>query len=167
MSVLPQRVTPRLVRILRRYRPLYGVVHFNHPAEITEEGWKACGLLADGGIPLENQTVLLRGINDDPRVVERLMRLLLKTRVRPYYLHQADLTKGTDHFRTPIETGLRIMEWLRGRVSGLAIPKYVVDLPGGGGKVPLLPEYILRKCSEEVVLRNHEGNVFSYPQPIC
>jgi len=164
-SVLPQRITSKLVEMLKKYHPLYINVHFNHPDEITEEAEKACALLADSGIPLGNQTVLLRGINDNPWVISRLMKLLLKMRVRPYYLHQADLTKGTDHFRTPIETGLRIMKYLRGNISGLAVPAYVIDLPGGGGKVPLLPEYVVAINEKEALLKNYLGKIYRYPQP--
>lgn len=135
------------------------------PDEITDPAKSAVGKLVDSGIPVGNQTVLLRGINDDARTIECLMRRLLMIRVKSYYLHQADLTLGTEHFRTPLQTGIRIMETLRGRVSGMAIPTFVVDLPGGGGKVPVLPEYVL-KCDEgEAILRNFEGKTFRYPQP--
>jgi len=164
-SVLPQRIIPKLVEILKKYHPLYINVHFNHPDEVTKEAEKACALLADGGIPLGNQTVLLRNVNDSPEVIGALMKLLLKMRVKPYYLHQADLTRGTDHFRTPIETGLRIMQYLRGRVSGLAVPTYAIDLPGGGGKVPVLPEYVIGINEKEVILKNYLGKIYKYPQP--
>jgi len=164
-SVLPGRITPKLISILNKYSPLYINVHFNHPDEITSQSRKACALLSDGGIPLGNQTVLLRGINDDPRILLRLFCSLLTLRVKPYYLHQGDLTLGTDHFRTSIDTGLSIMKYLRGRISGMAIPSYVVDLPGGGGKVPLLPEYIVDKNRDDVVCINYQGKRFNYPQP--
>jgi lysine 2,3-aminomutase len=164
-SVSPHRITSHLIGVLKKYTPLYIHVHFNHPDEITCQARKACTLLSDGGIPLGNQTVLLKGINDEPRVLARLFRSLLTMRVRPYYLHQADLTRGTDHFRTSVDTGLRIMQYLRGRISGMAIPSYVVDLPGGGGKVPLLPEYIVQKNKDQVVCINYRGKQYTYPQP--
>lgn len=164
-SVLPHRVTPNLAKILGLCRHLYINLHFNHPDEITSETEKAIRLLADQGIPLGSQTVLLKGINDDTFVLSRLMRMLLKMRVRPYYLLQADLVRGTDHFRTPIETGLEIMKKLRGYISGMAVPTYVIDLPGGGGKVPLLPEYVVQKTKEEIVIRNYRGNLYRYPNP--
>ncbi|MFC1501801.1 KamA family radical SAM protein [bacterium] len=164
-SVLPGRITPKLISIFNKYSPLYINVHFNHPGEVTSQSRKACALLSDGGIPLGNQTVLLRGINDDPRILLRLFRSLLTMRVKPYYLHQGDLTLGTDHFRTSIDAGLSIMKHLRGRISGMAIPSYVVDLPGGGGKVPLLPEYIVDKNRDDVVCINYQGKRFKYPQP--
>ena len=163
-SVLPQRITPDLVRLLKKFHPLYINVHFNHPDELTPESQNACALLADGGIPLGNQTVLLKGINDDPEIMSDLMKNLTKIRVRPYYLHQADLVKGTDHFRTTIASGLRIMESLRERISGSAVPAYVVDLPGGGGKVPLLPESVAAMHAQEGVFKNH-GRLCTYPQP--
>lgn len=136
---LPQRITPKLCNILKKYHPLYMNVHFNHPHEITEESERACGLLADAGIPLGNQSVLLRGINDDPEIMKSLLQKLLKNRVRPYYLFQMDLVKGTYHFRTRVETGIKIIEALVGRTSGLAIPRYVIDAPGGLGKIPIRP----------------------------
>jgi len=164
-SVLPQRITPKLVSMLTKYHPLFMHVHFNHPDEINTSSRKACALLADGGLALGNQTVLLRGINDDPQLIIRLCRALLKMRIRPYYLHQADLTQGTDHFRTSIDSGLAIMRYLRGRISGMGIPSYVIDLPGGGGKIPLLPEYMIRKAKDEVVIR-YQGREYIYPQPV-
>ncbi|MEM1606695.1 MAG: KamA family radical SAM protein [Candidatus Bathyarchaeia archaeon] len=161
---LPQRVTPKLCRILKKYHPLYVNVHFEHPREITEESEHACGLLADSGIPLGNQSVLLRGVNDDPEVMKSLVQKLLKIRVRPYYLFQMDLVKGTYHFRTRVEVGLKILESLIGWTSGLAIPRFVIDAPGGGGKIPLQPNYILLMDDEKIVLRNYEGKIFVYPQ---
>jgi lysine 2,3-aminomutase len=163
--VLPSRVTPSLAGMLKKIRPLYINMHFNHPAELTEAAARACGRLSDAGAVLGNQTVLLRGINDDASVLAGLFRGLLKMRVRPYYLLQADLTKGTDHFRTPIETGLAIMDKLRGHITGLALPHYVVDLPGGGGKVPLVPGYTLRKEKCDWVFRNYLGAEYRYPAP--
>ncbi len=164
VSVLPQRIEISLIEMLKKYHPIYINVHFNHPDEINHEVEEACGLLCDAGIPVGNQTVLLKGINDDPHIIATLMRRLLKMRVRPYYLHQADLTKGTEHFRTSIETGLRIIEFMTGRVSGMAIPSYVVDLPGGGGKVPVVPDYLVKKSDKRVVFRNFEGRLYTYYQ---
>lgn len=162
---LPQRITIRLVRILKKYHPLYINVHFNHPDELTPEAVKALGRLADAGIPLGNQTVLLKGVNDDPEVMKRLMQKLLAARVRPYYIYQADLVFGTEHFRTRVEKGLEIIKALRGFTSGLAVPHYVIDAPGGGGKIPLLPEYVKKISDDEVVMQNYEGKIFRYKQP--
>jgi len=161
---LPQRVTPKLAEMLKRYHPLYLNVHFNHPKEITEESERACGLLADAGIPLGNQSVLLRGVNDDPSVMKGLVQKLLRIRVRPYYLFQMDLVKGTHHFRTGVETGIRIIESLVGCTSGLAVPRYVIDAPGGGGKIPVQPEYVLKAEGDRLILRNYKGEIYSYPQ---
>lgn len=162
---LPQRITPKLCSILKKYHPLYVNVHFNHPREITEESERACGLLADAGIPLGNQSVLLRGVNDDPKIMRELLHKLLKIRVRPYYLFQMDLVKGASHFRTRVETGIKILESLIGYTSGLAIPRYVIDAPGGGGKIPIQPNYIVAFEKDKVILRNYEGNIYVYPQP--
>jgi lysine 2,3-aminomutase len=161
---LPQRITPKLCRILKKYHPLYVNVHFEHPNEITEESERACGLLADAGIPLGNQSVLLRGVNDNPEIMRNLFQKLLKIRVKPYYLFQMDLVKGTYHFRTRVEAGIKILESLIGWTSGLAIPRFVIDAPGGGGKIPLQPDYILSIDDEKVVLRNYEGKIYVYPQ---
>lgn len=161
--VLPHRITPKLVKMLRKYHPIYLNTHFNHPWEITEESRKACELLADAGIPIGNQCVLMRGVNDNPEIIKELFRKLLAMRVRPYYLYQADLTKGANHFRTPIKVGLEIMDKLRGHTSGLAIPHYVIDAPGGGGKIPILPQYVLHQDDEKVVLRNYKYETFVYP----
>jgi lysine 2,3-aminomutase len=162
---LPQRITTRLVRILKKYHPLYINVHFNHPDELTPEAVKALGRLADAGIPLGNQTVLLKGVNDDPAIMKKLMQKLLAARVRPYYIYQADLVFGTEHFRTRVEKGLEIIKALRGYTSGLAVPHYVIDAPGGGGKIPLLPEYVKKITDDEVVMQNYEGKIFRYIQP--
>jgi len=162
--VLPQRITPALVRILRRYHPLYINTHFNHPDEITETSAKACGRLADVGIPLGNQTVLMRGINDDPAVMKRLMQKLLAIRVKPYYIYQADMVQGTDHFRTSVEEGIEIVRALRGHTSGMGVPAYVIDAPGGGGKIPILPDY-LQSLGEQVVLKNYQGQTYTYANP--
>jgi lysine 2,3-aminomutase len=159
--VLPQRITPALVRMLHRYHPLYLNTHFNHPDEITPVSSKAIARLADAGIPLGNQTVLLRGVNDDPQTMRRLMQKLLAIRVKPYYLYQADLVLGTEHFRTTVEEGLEIIHALRGHTSGMAVPAYVIDAPGGGGKIPLLPAY-LQSLGSEVLLKNYQGRDFSY-----
>lgn len=167
-GALPQRITNKLCRMLKRYHPLYMNINFIHPREITNEVARACGRLADAGIPLGSQTVLLKGINDDPQTIKELMQKLLAIRVKPYYLYQADLTRGTEHLRTSVECGLNIMKELQGRVSGMAIPKFVIDLPGGGGKIPLLPpEFFIEMNEGEVVLRNYEDKVYRYPQPDC
>jgi lysine 2,3-aminomutase len=159
---LPERITPSLCGMLKHYHPLYVNTHFNHPSEITEASTEACHRLADAGIPLGNQTVLLRDVNDDLLVMKELMEKLLTIRVRPYYIHQMDLVKGTGHFRTPVQRGLEIMRGLRGYTSGMAIPHYVIDLPGGKGKVPLLPDDV--KVEEgRLLLRNYLGEVVEYP----
>lgn len=161
---LPQRITPELVAILRKYHPLYINTHFNHPREVNEVTKKYVGMLVDAGIPVGCQTVLLKGVNDDPEVMKDLMRKLLTIRVRPYYIYQADLTKGTNYFRTRVEKGLEIIQALRGHTSGLAVPHYVIDAPGGGGKIPLLPEYVTSVNDSEVVMRNYAGRTYRYPQ---
>ncbi len=158
---LPDRITFRLCRMLKRYHPLYVNTQFNHPLEITPLSAKACALLADAGIPLGNQTVLLRGVNDEPEVMKRLMQKLLTIRVRPYYIHQMDLVRGTGHFRTSVENGLNIMTGLRGHTSGMANPCYVIDLPGGKGKVALLPDDV-RRQGNVYSLRNYLGEVVEY-----
>jgi lysine 2,3-aminomutase len=158
----PERITVRLCRMLKRYHPLYVNTHFNHPLEVTPESTEACARLADAGIPLGNQTVLLRGVNDDQEVMKKLMQKLLTIRVRPYYLHQMDLVQGTSHFRTPVDQGLKIMAGLRGHTSGMANPYYVIDLQGGKGKVPILPDNIKRK-GQTLFLRNYLGEVVEYP----
>jgi lysine 2,3-aminomutase len=161
--VLPQRITPKLCRMLKKYHPIYVNTHFNHPWECTPEAEKACGMLADAGCPVGNQAVLMKGVNDDPEVMLELHRKLLKMRVRPYYIYQADLTKGTNHFRTPVRKGLEIMDKLRGHTSGLAIPYYVIDAPGGGGKIPLLPQYVLGRNGKDIILRNYKYEIYTYP----
>lgn len=158
---LPERITLRLCRMLKKYHPVYVNTHFNHPWEITAASSSACARLADAGIPLGNQTVLLKGVNDDPQVMKRLMQLLLKLRVKPYYLHQMDLVKGTGHFRTCVDRGLEIMEGLRGHTSGMASPYYAIDLEGGKGKVPLLPEYVRRE-GKDLLIRSYGGEVVRY-----
>lgn len=161
--VLPQRVTPELCEMIKKYHPIYVNTHFNHPWEITDESKKACEMLVNAGVPVGCQTVLLKGVNDDPEVMKELMKKLLAMRVRPYYIYQADLTKGANHFRTPIDVGLEIMDNLRGHISGLAVPQFVIDAPGGGGKIPLLPDYVLARDKEKIILRNFKNEVFEYP----
>jgi len=160
---LPMRITPELVRMLKKFHPLYINTHFNHPSELTEQAREACVLLADAGIPLGCQTVLLKGVNDSAAVIRKLLYRLLEIRVRPYYLMQADLTRGTGHFRTDIETGLAIMRELIGSVSGMAVPTYVLDAPGGKGKIPLTPEYILSHQKDKLEFKNYQGIPCSYP----
>jgi lysine 2,3-aminomutase len=162
---LPERVTPELCAILKQYHPLYLNTHFNHPDELTPAAIRALGMLADAGIPLGCQTVLLRGVNDDPKVMKQLVQKLLAARVRPYYIYQCDQVAGAEHFRTSVQTGLEIMRALRGWTSGLAVPYYVIDAPGGGGKIPLLPEYVVSMDDKQVVLRNYAGKTFVYRQP--
>lgn len=163
--VLPMRITESLIQVLRKHHPLWINTHFNHPCELTEQARQACARLADAGIPLGNQTVLLQGVNDSPLVIERLCRELVKTRVRPYYLYQCDLVRGVEHFRTSLRKGIEIMEYMRGRVSGIAIPLFVVDAPYGGGKIPVLPSYVVSMSQTHTVLRNYEGMIVNYPEP--
>jgi len=163
--VLPQRITDELVNMLKKYHPLWINTHFNHPNELTAQAVEACTKLANAGIPLGNQSVLLRGVNDTPQVFEQLCRGLVRMRVRPYYLYQCDLVKGIEHFRTPLSRGIEIMEYLRGRLSGIAIPTFVVDAPHGGGKIPVLPNYIVSTSPTHTVLRNFEGMMVNYPEP--
>ena len=165
-GTLPQRITPELCTIIKQYHPIYMNLHFNHPDELTPEVKIACGRLADAGIPLGSQTVLLKGVNDDPEVMKRLMHQLLLARVKPYYLYQADLTKGTNHFRTTVETGLKIIQALQGHTSGMAVPHFVIDAPGGGGKIPILPtDYLLNLDEDGAILKNYENKTYHYPQP--
>lgn len=159
---LPSQVTPQLAAMLKRYHPLYINTHFNHPAEVTPEAAQACSYLADAGIPLGCQTVLLRGINDDPVVIRELLYRLIRIRVKPYYLFQADLTKGTSHFRTTVDTGLAIMRQLIGQVTGMAIPTFALDAPGGGGKIPLTPDYVLNRGTN-LDFMSYTGMHCSYP----
>jgi L-lysine 2,3-aminomutase len=162
--VLPQRITDKLISTLRKYHPLFLSLHFSHPDEITGECARACNKLADGGFPLGSQTVLLKGINDNIPVMKELFHKLLKIRVRPYYLYQCDLIPGSGHFRTTVKKGLEIMKGLRGFTSGYAVPTFVVDAPGGGGKIPLLPDYVVDHNEERIVLRNYKGLVCEYPE---
>ena len=164
-SHLPERITDEFCQMVRKYHPVYMNTHFNHPSELTPASVAALARLADAGIPLGCQTVLLRGVNDDPQVMKELMQKLLKARVRPYYIYMADQVAGGEHFRTQVEKGLEIVKALRGWTSGLAVPHFVIDSPGGGGKVPLLPEYVEEITEDEVIFRNYEGKRFVYKQP--
>lgn len=164
-SLLPQRVDDELVGMLRKYHPLYMSIHFNHSKEITREVKKAIGLIADAGIPMGSQTVLLKGINDRPAVMRKLMQDLLKIRVRPYYIYQCDPVVGTGHLRTETSVGIRIMEKLRGHTTGYAVPTFVIDGPGGGGKIPVGPNYVLSSEDGKVFLRNYQGRIFIYEEP--
>ncbi len=159
---LPMRIDAHLVNMLKRYHPVYMSIHFSHPKEITPEVRKSCTLLADAGIPLGSQTVLLKGINDTPAVMKKLMHELLKIRVRPYYIYQCDLAMGTAHFRTPVSTGIDIIEKLRGHTTGYAVPTFVIDAPGGGGKIPVGPVYMISQAEGKVILRNYENRIFEY-----
>ncbi|MES2309848.1 MAG: KamA family radical SAM protein [Verrucomicrobiota bacterium] len=159
---LPQRITPQLVDMLKQFHPLWMSVHTNHPKELTTEVQAALGRLADAGIPLGNQAVLLKGINDDPEILKTLFQKLLRCRVRPYYLYQCDLIQGSAHFRVPIQRGLEIMEQIRGHTTGYAVPQYVVDGPGGGGKIPLNPDYVVAKEPDRWILKNYKGELFEY-----
>ena len=160
--VLPQRITPELCNMLKKYHPIYVNTHFNHPWEITEESTKACTMLANSGCPVQNQAVLMKGVNNNAEVLMELFQKLLKIRVKPYYLFMADETKGASHFRTSIQEGLDIMNQLRGYTSGLAIPHFVIDAPGGGGKIPLIPNYVLHRDEDRIVLRNYKNEVYVY-----
>jgi len=164
--VLPQRVTPSLTRVLKKFHPLWISVHFTHPDEITPETTQACERLADAGVPLGSQTVLLKGINDDIATMKRLFHGLLRIRVRPYYLYQCDPILGSAHFRTPVSKGIEIIEGLRGHTSGYAVPHFVIDAPGGGGKIPLLPNYVIGREGDHLFIRNYRGDVYRYPDPI-
>ncbi|MFA5499397.1 MAG: lysine 2,3-aminomutase [Candidatus Cloacimonadia bacterium] len=163
--VLPQRITDSLISVLKKYHPLWINVHFNHSQEITPESSAAIAKLADNGFPVSNQSVLLKGINDNVDVMKNLVHKLVKNRVRPYYIYQCDLSMGISHFRTPVSKGIEIMESLRGHTSGLCIPTYVVDAPGGGGKIPVGPNYIISQSPGRVVLRNYEGMIAAYTEP--
>jgi lysine 2,3-aminomutase len=160
--VYPMRVDEQLCTMLKKYHPLYINVHFNHPAEITPESTKACEMLADAGIPLGNQSVLLKGVNDDPKIMKELVLELLKIRVRPYYIYMPDFIRGTYHFRTSIDTGLKIIDSIRGWTSGMAVPHLVIDIAGGGGKIPILPGYLVSKEGKNYVFRNYQGKHFKY-----
>lgn len=158
---LPQRITPELCKILKKYHPIWINTHFNHPREITQEASRACEMLADAGIPLGNQSVLLKGVNDDPIIMKELVQKLLRIRVRPYYLYQCDMVEGLSHFRTTIEKGIEIIEALQGFTSGLAVPVFVIDAPGMG-KIPISPQYIVGREGNQILLRNFEGKISTY-----
>jgi lysine 2,3-aminomutase len=164
--VLPGRITDDLVRMLRQHQPLWINTHFNHPKELTDQAREALARLADAGLPLGNQSVLLRDVNDCPLVMRELVHLLVRNRVRPYYVYQCDLSRGIEHFRTPVAKGIEIIEMLRGHTSGFAVPTYVVDAPGGGGKIPVAPNYILSQGPRRTVLRNYEGVITVYKEPL-
>ncbi len=163
--VCPQRITPELCATLKKYHPVWLNTHFNHPNEVTAESRRACEMLADAGVPLGNQSVLLRGVNDCVHVMKHLVHELVKMRVRPYYIYQCDLSMGLEHFRTPVSKGIEIIEGLRGHTSGYCIPTFVVDAPGGGGKTPVMPQYVISQAPGKVVLRNFEGVITTYTEP--
>lgn len=163
--VMPQRITDDLVNMLKKYHPVWLNTHFNHPNEITKESIEACKKMADAGIPLGNQSVLLRGVNDCMHVMKKLVNDLVKIRVRPYYIYQCDLSNGIEHFRTPVSKGIEIIEGLRGHTSGYCVPTFVVDAPGGGGKTPVMPNYVISQSYDKVILRNFEGVITTYTEP--
>ncbi len=163
--VMPQRITPELCKLLAKYHPVYLNTHFNHPKEITEDAAKACSMLADAGIPLGNQSVLLAGVNDCPQVMKKLVHELLKIRIKPYYIYQCDLSQGIGHFRTSVSAGIEIIENLRGHTTGMGVPIFCVDAPGGGGKIPVMPQYLISQSPGRVVVRNFEGGFYSYTEP--
>ncbi len=163
--VLPMRITDELCDMLKKYHPIWINTHFNHPKEITPQAEAACRKIVDAGIPLGNQSVLLRGVNDDAAVMRELLLKLVHMRVRPYYLYQCDLSRGISHFRTRVEKGVEIIHALTGHISGYAVPKFVIDAPGGGGKIPVQYEYVVSRDDEEVVLENWQGKRYVYPQP--
>ena len=163
--VCPQRITDSLCEMLKKYHPIWLNTHFNHPNEVTEESAAACARLANAGVPLGNQSVLLRGINDNVDIMKKLVHKLVMMRVRPYYIYQCDLSMGLEHFRTPVSKGIEIIEGLRGHTSGYAVPTFVVDAPGGGGKIPVMPNYLISESPTKVILRNYEGVITTYSQP--
>ncbi|MEA4888010.1 MAG: lysine 2,3-aminomutase [Clostridiaceae bacterium] len=163
--VLPMRITPELLTMLKKYQPIWINTHFNHPRELTDDSLKACAAIIDAGIPLGNQSVLLRNINDSTEIMKELLLKLVKARIRPYYLYQCDLSQGLGHFRTRVEAGIEIMRNLTGTISGYAVPKFVIDAPQGGGKIPINPDYILSLDERQVIMRNYKGDIYTYPQP--
>ncbi|NCB62372.1 MAG: lysine 2,3-aminomutase [Clostridia bacterium] len=163
--VCPQRITPELCNMLKKYHPIWLNTHFNHPKEVTAEALKACSMLADAGIPLGNQSVLLAGVNDCVFTMKKLVNQLVQMRVRPYYIYQCDLSMGLEHFRTPVSKGIEIIEALRGHTSGFCVPTFVVDAPGGGGKTPVMPQYVISQSPHKVILRNFEGVITTYTEP--
>ncbi len=164
-AVLPYRITDNLISMLKKHHPIWVNTHFNHPRELTTSAKESLAKLADAGIPLGNQSVLLAGINDCPRIMKKLVQKLVQNRVRPYYLYQCDLSEGLTHFRTPVSKGIEIMENLIGHTSGFAVPRYVIDAPGGGGKIPVMPEYLISWGTNKVILRNYEGVITTYKEP--
>ena len=163
--VMPQRITQELCDMLKKFHPLWLNTHFNHPKELTDEAIKACNTIVDAGIPIGNQSVLLKNINDCPYIMKTLVQKLVKNRIRPYYIYQCDLSEGIEHFRTSVTAGIEIIEMLRGHTSGFAIPSFVVDAPGGGGKIPINPQYLISQSTDKIILRNFEGAVYSYTEP--
>lgn len=163
--VMPQRITPELCNMLKKYHPLWVNVQFNHPNEITEESTAACARLVDAGIPVGNQSVLLNGVNDCVHVMRKLVRKLVQIRVRPYYIYQCDLSLGLSHFRTSVAKGMEVMEGLQGHTTGFAVPMYVIDAPGGGGKIPIIPNHIISQGHRKYILRNFEGRITTYVEP--
>ena len=163
--VMPQRITPELCAMLKKYHPIWLNTHFTHPKEVTEDSRRACAMLADAGVPLGNQSVLLAGVNDCVYTMKKLMHELVKMRVRPYYIYQCDLSMGLEHFRTPVSKGIEIIEALRGHTSGFCVPTFVVDAPGGGGKTPVMPNYVISQTPHKVILRNFEGVITTYTEP--
>jgi lysine 2,3-aminomutase len=162
---MPMRITDKLCEMLKKYHPIWLNTHANHPKELTPDFTEACRKMADAGIPLGNQSVLLRGVNDCPHIMRDLVHGLVKNRVRPYYIYQCDLSLGIEHFRTKVSSGIAIIEALRGHTSGFAVPTFVVDAPGGGGKTPVMPQYVISQTPEKVILRNYEGVITSYEEP--
>ena len=162
---MPQRITKSLCNILKKYHPVWLNTHFNHPDEITDESKKALEMLSNSGVPLGNQSVLLKNVNDCSFIIKSLVHNLVMNRVRPYYLYQCDLSEGIEHFRTSVSTGVEIIERLRGHTSGFAVPTFVVDAPGGGGKIPVNPQYMISQSNDKVVLRNYEGVICTYAEP--
>jgi len=165
LVTLPQRITDDFIYMLRKHHPVFVNTHFNHPKECTREAYDACRRLADAGVPISNQAVLLKGVNDDPKIFKELNHKLLMMRVRPYYIYQCDLSQGISHFRTPVSKGLEIIENLRGWTSGLAVPHLVIDAPGGGGKIPIMPQYMLKQEGKKITLRNFRKQEFTYVEP--
>jgi len=163
--VLPMRLTPSLLGMLKKYQPIWINTHFNHPRELTDTSVKACAAIIDSGIPLGNQSVLLRDLNDNTETMKELLLKLVKARIRPYYLYQCDLSVGLGHFRTEVGAGIEIIRNLTGAISGYAVPKFVIDAPGGGGKVPINPDYVVSLDSENVVMKNYLGKIYTYPNP--
>jgi len=162
---LPQRVTPELCELLKKHHPIWLNTHFNHPKEVTPESKTAVEMLADAGVPVGNQSVLLKGVNDCPTIMKRLVQMLVKMRCRPYYYYQCDMSKGIEHFRTSVAKGIEIQEALRGHTSGFSVPTFIVDAPGGGGKIPVAPSYLISMSDKRIILRNYEGGTFQYPEP--